>query len=106
MTWATLADRAITACRDLYGTSVTYTPVSTGVDESIAGILDESWESVDAGGEVPQNALLPVLDLRLADLSVAPAQGDSLVVDGVSYSVIDVQIDGQGGCKLPLHRGV
>ena len=102
MGWSTTADAATVACRDTYGTTVTYAPPA-GAPASITAILDEAHESItlDAGG-TPVTTTRPVLDVRLADLAVVPVRGGSVVSAGTTYEVTDVQIDGQGGARLYL----
>ena len=46
----------------------------------------------------------PTLGVRLADYPVPPKQGDSLLRAGVTWSIFDVQPDGQGGADLVLKQ--
>jgi hypothetical protein len=103
MAWAAYADAANVTVRDFYGVAVVYTPKSTLVAESIRMPLDRRW--IEAGSaESPGTDLASVLDIRLADLSVAPLQGDTLTVDSIGFRVEDVQTTGNGDAKLILKR--
>lgn len=99
------------AIRDVYGESVTYTPASTGVAESISAVFDAAAEVVQIQGGVEVSARTPVLDVVLADLLVHPkgravgsSDRDLVTVGGVSYQVVKVEPDGQGWARLILAR--
>ena len=69
MTWATLADLASKATRNTFGVSVSYTPTSTGIAESIVAPFEAAFavqDGVDADGQ-PIISVRPVLDVRLAE---------------------------------------
>ncbi len=89
----TLTAAVSTACRNTWGQPVTYTPVSTGIAESITAILDTRWIDVAGGGEASQSAQVATLQVRSDDLSVYPEQGDTLTTAGRNYRVDDVQTD-------------
>jgi len=87
------------AARNVWGQSCTVG------GETIVAILDEAWiEALSGSGEVAQSGFAPVLDVRLADLSVTPVVGVAVVTGGVNYSVIDIRKDGNGGAKLIMNR--
>lgn len=103
--WPALADRALRTAIATFGQTVVYhgdgaNPVT------LTGIFDAAHESVelDVAG-VPVSTRQPELGLRLADLPVAPQQGDHLEIDGTAYVVVDVRPDGQGGARLALQSG-
>lgn len=105
MAWD-LADAAILAARNEFGSTVVYTPAAGGGPYTLTAILDRPYQStVISPAEVELAGRGPVLDLRLADLAVEPLQGDALTVDGGSYTVEEVEPDGRGGVKLLLHGG-
>jgi len=92
-----LADLANVAARDTFGQSVSYTPAATGIAESITAPFDAAHEVMSLDAEQPISSTAPVIDVRLADLSVAPAQGDLCTVGGTDYEVTDVQPGQVGG---------
>lgn len=88
----------------IWGQPATYTPQSTGVAESITAIYDAAAVSVQMQGEVPVQSVGPRLDVVLADLTVTPAQGDTVTVASLSWEVARVELDGHGAAKLALLR--
>jgi hypothetical protein len=46
----------------------------------------------------------PALGVSLADFPAEPVKGDTLVREGLTYRVDDIQPDGEGGADLILHR--
>lgn len=95
-----LADVTLQVTRDVLGSAVSYTPTSTGVAVPLTGIWDRDHVSVQTEGELDVVSTGPMLAVRIADLPVAPAKGDTFVVAGVSYRVHRVATDGQGGAEL------
>lgn len=98
---AGLANRAI---ERVFGETVTFTP-QTGAPETIRAVVDreplrdrvgqsEAWQSADQW----------TVHVRLDQLTVTPAQDDSITVvaTGAVYLIRDVQHDGQGGATLYL----
>jgi len=83
-----------------FGLVATYTP-SGGQGVSITGILDNDYEATDLGGTVSFAVQKPRFLCRTADLPVA-AEGDSLVIEGVSYIIRVVMPDGTGMTELLL----
>ena len=101
-----LADAAITAARDEFASAVVYSPAAGGGPYTLDAILDRPFEAVELGpAEVALAGRRPVLDLRLSDLPVDPVPGDSLTVDGGTYTVEEIEPDGRGSAKLFLHGG-
>lgn len=100
MAWR-LADLALTATRVAFGETLTWTPASTGVPESITAPFDDAWEDAELfdPGEI---VTVPMVGLRKGDLSVAPAQGDTVVARGVTYEVTELRDDGHGGTMAIL----
>lgn len=105
MAWD-LADAANLAVRNTFGSEVVYTPAAGGGPYTFTAVLDRPYQAVSMSpAEVELAGRGPVLDIRLADLPVAPVQGDALTVDGGSYTVEEVEPDGRLGAKLYLHGG-
>jgi hypothetical protein len=95
MPWG-LASVANVACRQTFGETATV------AGETCRAIFDQQYQSIELAGEVPITTTRPVLDVVLDDLTDTPEQGDTVVVNSVTYQVADVQTDGQGGAKLFL----
>jgi hypothetical protein len=85
-----------------FGVTATYTPVG-GQAASVVGIFDNAYEAVDAGGNVPVALTQPHFTCRTADVPNA-ADGDALVVSGVSYIIRVVMQDGTGISDLLLEK--
>lgn len=92
MAWSDLVAAVADATERTWPASITYTPVSTGIAESISGVISERevWVELDGDGQV--STYRPVASVRLAALSVAPARGDTWVADGVTYTVMRVAL--------------
>jgi hypothetical protein len=93
-------ERAVFFASDDFGVTATYTP-SGGQGVSISGIFDNGHEEVDAGGGVPFSLTSPQFHTRTADVSSA-AEGDTLTIDGVVYTIRVVMPDGTGTTMLQL----
>ncbi len=103
------------ACRDTFGVPVSYIPSVEkrpglgGATIEISGIFDDSRETVNVmagGGGSGMEAVIPrpVVEIRMSDLGVDPMEGDEVIVDGVTYRIIDVHLDGHGSAVLFLNR--
>jgi hypothetical protein len=93
------------ALDSVFGVAVTHTPAAGGGPYTRRGIFDRAPEPIGEGTEgVPVSATAPTLSIVLADWAVAPVQGDSLVVSGVTetWRVDDVRPDGSGAALLVL----
>ena len=100
-TWLELADMAIVASRDVFGVAATFTPVSTGVAETLVAVHDSAHLELSFSEHI-QSASRPMVDVRIDDLTVTPIQGDAVTVAGVGFVISDVQLDGHGAAKLFL----
>lgn len=89
------------AVRDTIGVSVSYIRQSVGSAESITAVFDRPYVD-DMTEAFPVAARKPVLDVRLADLSGDPLQGDTCTVAGQVYEVLKVETTGNGCADLHL----
>lgn len=101
MAWSDYADLANKGTRDLFGVAVTYTPQGQAA-QSITAIFDKAHEAVEVRAGVPVTTTRPMLDVRLADIAVAPRIGDTAVVDSTTYRVMEYQPTGNGCANLWL----
>lgn len=86
-----------------FGRAITYEPQNM-LPVAITGVFDAAFERVSLDGGIAVADVQPALGVRLADLPVMPTTGDVFSVAGVPYTVIEVQVDGQGGARLMAHR--
>ena len=104
MAFSDLAELVQGACKDTFGQTVEYRPLS-GDAVSITAIFDRVWTEVDPTSGVAFSTNDPTLGVDLSDLDAAPQQGDSVLINGSDiYGVTDVQEDGQGWAVLHLQR--
>lgn len=81
-----------------FGREVTYLPLAGG-SVVIRAIFEPGREAEESSPGV-----YGALFVRLADLAVAPVRGDRVSIDGVSYTVFDIEADGAGGIVLRLRQ--
>jgi len=85
-----------------FGVTASYTPAG-GSASNITGIFDNDIQEIDAGGAATFAIEVPRFLCRTSDATSA-AEGDSLVVSGVTYSVSSAFKDGQGMTELRLEK--
>lgn len=83
-----------------FGVSAIYTPVG-GVAATITVIFNKDYSLPQGVGEVGIPTSAPVATCKTADVSTA-SRGATLVIDGVTYNVIEVAPDGTGITHLRL----
>ena len=98
----TADDRAIFVGVDDFGTAATYT-LQGGGSSTVNGIFDNEFVEVDAGGGFGVAMQQPRFQCRTADISSA-AEGDTIVISSVTYTVRIVQDDGTGMTMLVLEK--
>lgn len=79
-----------------FGISVSFTPVG-GVGRNIVGIFDNDYTEM-RGGESSS----PLITCRSSD--VPDSANASVIINAVTYRVMDVQADGTGFTDLVLTR--
>lgn len=104
--WEQMVDDAHAACEAVFGEGdeqVTITHYG-GSAYTANGIFDAESIQVDpdTGVEVISNQ--PVMSFRLSLLQEHPDDGDTVVIRGVTYRVIEPMGDGQGTVTVRLHR--
>lgn len=98
-----LADSVVARCVSLLGREVTYRATSTDEDADPVSLTVICSQAEQPSEYVPGRYLRA--SLRLADLEEPPKTGDELSIDGTDYSVVRVDIDGQGvGAQLLLRE--
>lgn len=97
------ADRLSFLSVDEFGVTATYTPVSGGGSSSVIGIFDNDFLQAD-GGESVAATRAPRFHCREADLTNNGREGDTLVINAVSYLVTVPHSDGTGMTILWLEK--
>lgn len=98
-----MAERAQLAGQSVFGESAIYTP-SGGPPESIQGVFSAAGVRVELVGGVEVESTGPVLSIHLADLAGDPERGAGVVVRGLSFTVLQMEPDGEGDTKLFLEE--
>jgi len=84
-----------------FGSDIAYT--SNGNTVTIKGILDNEFEEVELGGSVPFALQKPRLHCRTSDV-INAANGDTMIIEGVTYYVRVVMPDGTGMTEIQLEK--
>ena len=93
-------ERAVFFSADDFGSAATYTP-SGGSASTINGIFDKDYALAAIGDGVGVGSNDPRFICRTSDVSSA-ANGDAIVVGGVTYTVRNVEDDGTGITTMVL----
>lgn len=105
-------DLVIGPTLDIFGQTVTYTPVNA-TPLTITAVFDREFLDYDTDSDAARmvgtpgniSATRPVLGVRLSDFLTAPAQNDTLTVSGLgSFKVMEVRSDSHGWAKLLLNN--
>lgn len=90
------------ACLSSFGQALTFTPASTGVDQSVNGILDTAAEpETDAPGD---GTIYARLWLKAPDPDPAPEPGDEISTSTTVYKIVRLERDAGGGLWLLLRQ--
>jgi hypothetical protein len=105
MGWATLADLVLKTTISTFKTAGVWTSsVNPGAPVSIYGVFNAPNMDINLQAGAVVQSVEPSFGVRLADLPAAPDSGDTLVINGVTYRINNVDEDGQGGAKLILGK--
>ena len=96
--WGSLLNSLNKAAVGAFGRELAYVR-QTGEQYSVRGIFQATRESEDAAPGV-----YAAVFLRAAALPVTPQRGDSVVVDGATYTLYDLEADHGGGLVLRLRQ--
>lgn len=103
MTWPGLVAQMDRALLTAVGSATSYKG-ATSPAITVTGIFDAAYVRVEVG-EAGVSSAGPAVFYRLSDLPVDPESDDpDITIDGVTYGVIAVKKDGQGGVHLQLHK--
>lgn len=98
----TAVERAIFFEVDDFAVTASYTPQG-GSPVAVRGIYDQEYLELDSGGSVAFAINQPRFQCASASVASA-AEGDTLVVSGVTYKITVVQPDGTGVTTLVLEK--
>lgn len=94
-----LEQALVSTCNQAHSNrTVTYTPV-VGSPVDIQVIFDNAF--IDIEGVMTKK---PILRVDLNDLDNIPTKGDTVLIDAVSYKIIESREDGIGGSTLILQK--
>ena len=79
----------------------TLTDTSAGSSSTITALLKNEYSLEDVGGEVGVETSTPVAIVRSSDVNNV-AQGDTIAISGTTYTIVEVQPDGEGMTNLRL----
>jgi hypothetical protein len=94
-------DDVIAAGMGAFGEFVTWTPAGGAAQTVPAVFWDNATETnFEDGVEVVET--VPLLSLRLSQMTGVPKQADAFTVRGVAYVATQVLPDGVGGCRVRM----
>ncbi len=96
--WTSLLDQVNRGVINTFGREVHYVSAASDSAKAIKAIFEAT-----ATGEAAVPGTRAIAFIRLADLYAPPANGDRMVVDGLTYIVHQIEADGQGGARLGMH---
>lgn len=70
----------------------------------VTGLFNAAYQAVDVSTGVPISTVQPLLEVVANDLPARPEEGDTVIVQDVTYLIVDVRPDGNGYLKLALQR--
>lgn len=100
MSFSDLVEQTFEIALSTLGESITYT--RSGTDYSIRGIFDASAQLVTLDPSI--SSMAPIVSIKLSDLAITPARGDSVTIRETGYDVIEAQESGEGWATLVLHK--
>ncbi len=71
---------------------------------ALTGIFKAEHEAVNVQTRVPVSSVQPMVELRESEMPDGVEEGDSLLIRGKRYFVVDVRPDGYGTFKVFLHK--
>lgn len=99
--WLTELDRLQDAAQAAFSQPITFRPASGNV-YALSGIFQAQHVAVEIHDGAQVSSVSPMLEVKMAAMPEPPKQGDAFDIDGTSYEVADVQVDGLGSAKIKL----
>lgn len=91
---------ALLAGMNAFAVPVTFTPTKSQPNAAAysgRGVWDAKPTTIYVEGQAPVQTTTLSLGIRLSEFSVPPTQGDTISINGNSYTLDTPQYDGQGG---------
>lgn len=98
------ADRLSFVDEDEFAVEATYTAVGGSSSSTVNVIFDNAFLELDVGSQVGAATVQPMIECRSSDLTNGGKQGDTFVIDGVTYKARIIQPDGTGMTKIALEK--
>ena len=102
MAWPDLIKTLDATCLATFGIPVTFTPQDGSGDQQITGIVQHPAMAEDYAPGSVQGTSVVRLFVRFANINPLPQYGDTITINGVVYTVVEVDVDPQGGAVLKL----
>jgi hypothetical protein len=104
MTWQQTADRTLKTAIQAFKTPGVYTRAAApGSPISLDGVFSKKSQMVNPETGVSVDSNRPSYGIRRADLPADPLPADTILVSGITYRIIEVNEDGEGGVELILN---
>ena len=104
--WTDYDDRMLRAGRDHLGQTLTYTPASTGIAQTLRAVYDRRSVLLYAVGDVGVREQMCEIQIRAADFVPAPIVGDRIAIGGQTFRITQPpQADGEGGAVITISQG-
>ena len=94
-------DMRLQFLKDFGVTDATFSDTSAGTTATITALLRNEYLELEVEGEVVVESSAPFAQARTSDVPNI-AQGDTLLISGTTYTVVEVQLDGEGMTDLRL----
>ena len=94
-------DMKLQFLKDFGVTDATFSDTTDGTIATITALLWNVYREVEVEGEFGVESSAPIAQARTSDVSNI-AQGDTLLISGTTYTVVEVRLDGGGMTDLKL----
>ncbi len=105
MSWSSLVNAVDIAAIDvLGGVSATFIPQDNSGSQNISGIIRNPAMDEDFTPGSSQGTSVVRFFVRFANITPQPRKGDVVVINGISYMIVDASADTEGGAVLVLKK--
>ena len=94
-------DMRLQFLKDFGFTDATFSDTSAGTTAKITALLRNEYREVEDEGEVGVESSAPFAKARTSDVPNI-AQGDTLLISDTTYTVVEIQLDGERMTDLRL----
>lgn len=109
--WESMVDRAMRSCTRAFGENqnadgddqVFYFHFDGTAPYRVDGIFEATTEVIDLETGAPVMSNQPRFSIALSKLVRLPVKGDNITIRAKSYTVVELDFDGQGTVSLRLH---